>query len=339
MLRPLLQKRGDIYHFRWTVPLDLRPILKRRELTRSLKTSSKLAALSEAAELYSIVEKIGNIRRLYQVGKLSKESLDYQLQQIWNQVGHGRLDPPANKPLTQVQEDNDRLYRKLRALSVNPNASVENHQLMKLLGPEGAISVSYTEGAVKRRYKRVLAEALEGHGLEFDEEDLEVLVNQLIQAQAYYAQRMNDFLDVGKPIQSATFVTPIVVDESQVKFVKDATPIFSIFYERWLKRKVQKGLSDSLASEYERFYRDWVDRMEDRPLDRYRKGDIREFILDCSLAPKRNLKPYKGRPLSELLELEIPAEHRVAKKTADEVRKWLQGVFSLAVTEELIENF
>ncbi|PCJ25088.1 MAG: hypothetical protein COA96_08055 [SAR86 cluster bacterium] len=29
MLRPLLQKRGDIYHFRWTIPLDLRPIRHR----------------------------------------------------------------------------------------------------------------------------------------------------------------------------------------------------------------------------------------------------------------------------------------------------------------------
>jgi len=330
----LLQKRGDTYHFRWVIPPDLRPVLGRREFTKSLNTCSRLDALANAGELYAIVEKTMKIRGLYKLGKMSEESLKFQIQQIWDQIGQALLSPPSDKPLAQAQEDNDNLYRNLRSLAVDPSASVAAHNLTKALESEGVVRSRFTGGATKRRYLRLLGNALEGAGLEFDEEDLNILAQQLFQAQAYYAQRMNDFLDVDKPIQPPTFVAPIAAGE--VGALPDNTPLFSEFYYSWLSKKMDGGLSEKLQASYARFYSDWLELVPDKPLAQYGKKEIRDFILKLSAAPRRNLKEYRGRPLSELLELDIPNVHRIAPKTADEARKWLQGVFSLARTEELI---
>ncbi|PCH62534.1 MAG: hypothetical protein COC19_02660 [SAR86 cluster bacterium] len=103
-----------------------------------------------------------------------------------------------------------------------------------------------------------------------------------------------------------------------------------------MSKKIDGGLSEKIQNSYIRFHRDWLELMPDKPLAQYKKREIRDFILELASAPKRNLKEYKGRPLSELLELDIPEKDRVAAKTADEVRKWLQGVFSLARTEEWV---
>lgn len=240
----LLQKRGDIYHFRWTIPQDLRSILKRREFTKSLRTSSKLAALSKAAELYSFVEKTVKLRRLYQVGKLSEKSLKIQIQQIWEQVGHESLRPPADRPLSQAQEESADRYKYLRSLSVNPQASVTSPILTKLAQSEDTrvIRVRMQEGAVKRRYERAIGNRLDEAGLEFDSDDMDVLVEQMLQAQAYYAQQLTDFLDVDKAIQPPVFRTSMAGSESGI--AEEQAPLFSDYYSGWLSKKINNGLGE-----------------------------------------------------------------------------------------------
>ncbi|PCH62535.1 MAG: hypothetical protein COC19_02665 [SAR86 cluster bacterium] len=98
----LLQKRGDNYHFRWTIPSDLRPILQRREFTKSLKTSSKIDALAKAGKLYSVVQEIKNLRRDYSV---VDQEAEYQrlIKRLYEKL------KKDNSPFPEDREELDKL--------------------------------------------------------------------------------------------------------------------------------------------------------------------------------------------------------------------------------------
>ena len=61
VLQMLLQKRNNSYYFRYTYPPEIRVILGRRELCRSLRTPNKLLAQSKSARYFTFVAAIKDI--------------------------------------------------------------------------------------------------------------------------------------------------------------------------------------------------------------------------------------------------------------------------------------
>lgn len=112
--------------------------------------------------------------------------------------------------------------------------------------------------------------------------------------------------------------------------------LFSELHKMFLEHKVKSGLSKTLQAEYKRFLSDWNELVEDKPIDEYKRRDFKEFILNISNLPKRNLREYKGKTVIELLELDVPENHGIAPRTATQYKKWLQGVFSYSVEQELL---
>jgi integrase len=143
------------------------------------------------------------------------------------------------------------------------------------------------------------------------------------------------------PPELPEFLKPVAVPiESTGDSVEANTPLFSDYYQHWLDSKLasQGGLTEKIQKDYSRFYGDWQELMlgQDKPIGNYKKKEIRDFMLKIASAPARNKAPYKGRSISELLELDIPSGDRIAPKTAGQCHKWLQGVFALAVNEDII---
>jgi hypothetical protein len=59
MLQTLLQKRSNgYYYFRWVCPPAIRKILGKREIIKSLRTTSKIQALARAGAYYMAVDKL-----------------------------------------------------------------------------------------------------------------------------------------------------------------------------------------------------------------------------------------------------------------------------------------
>lgn len=323
MLQLLLQKRGDIYHFRWTIPLDLRPILKRREFTKSLKTPVRLDALVKAARLYSVVEEIKVARREYSVIDQEEE---YQklIRRLYEKL------KKDNSPFPENREELDRLRR--------------HYEKMQSLFTEGTLTqdgnipnITPTLGEMVEDFLRSSWPTLDIDYIKSSPSEYDRFMRDMYNVMGVVVEEALNGLKVetNKP-GLPDFLKPKLIQNPFPIELEDSSPLFSEFYSHWLQMKVDDGLGDKIQSSYARFHCDWLELMPDKSLAQYSKKEIRDFILECASAPKRTLVAYKGRPLSELLELDIPNEHMIAPKTADEVRKRLQGVFSLARTEDLI---
>ena len=59
----MLQRRGTGYHFRRSVPVELRDVVGHRELTAGLATSSITVARSRAGQLYGSSERVFDASR------------------------------------------------------------------------------------------------------------------------------------------------------------------------------------------------------------------------------------------------------------------------------------
>jgi len=64
-LHKYIQRRGNVYHFRWRVPADLRQVFGVTELTCSLHTPDYLLATVRAGRLAMIVARIKDVRHAY----------------------------------------------------------------------------------------------------------------------------------------------------------------------------------------------------------------------------------------------------------------------------------
>ncbi|TCK03010.1 site-specific integrase [Marinobacterium mangrovicola] len=141
-----------------------------------------------------------------------------------------------------------------------------------------------------------------------------------------------------------------LVHSNPAKELQDKVDVSGIAFgelvETFLRCKVDdaaKPLTERLQKEYER-YMDFVRHVRpdfaDLPIDRITRKMVKSVVMDYLRLPKRNKNPYKQLSWLELLEYkdenEIPVDDLQAGKTADNFRKWLQGVFAYAVEGELL---
>lgn len=72
----------------------------------------------------------------------------------------------------------------------------------------------------------------------------------------------------------------------------------------------------------------------DREIDKVSRKDLKEILQSISKLPLRNRKEYKGKPLAELSQLEMPQEHRISAKYVKEHLKLCQSFFSSYLLRE-----
>lgn len=124
--------------------------------------------------------------------------------------------------------------------------------------------------------------------------------------------------------------------------------LFSQLYAEFLGHKIDKKeaqkenrqpLSDNIRAEYDRYFSGLIDILgEDPDISAITKKKLKDAVLTYGYLPKRNLRKYKGLPVLELLELDIPEGDLIASKTTKQVAKLVQGIFSYATEKDLIDS-
>jgi hypothetical protein len=122
--------------------------------------------------------------------------------------------------------------------------------------------------------------------------------------------------------------------------------IFSVLFENFLAHKMdtviarkegRNPLTEKIQKQYHRDFTILIEIMGDIPISSITRKMLEGSILTFGELPKRNIKPYNKMPIVELLEMEIPDDHRVSSKVPDEVRRLVQGIFRYALDQEFIQ--
>jgi integrase len=122
------------------------------------------------------------------------------------------------------------------------------------------------------------------------------------------------------------------IDPKLLARMKDPNNMYKVFQEFYEHKKVVEKVDQKILSSYERTYKLW-DAVYSAgiPLNAFQTKSIKEFLSKISGLPKGNLAAYKGLPLEDLIETEIPEEDTISDKTVKEHLKVLQGIFKFAI--------
>lgn len=109
---------------------------------------------------------------------------------------------------------------------------------------------------------------------------------------------------------------------------------FSELFDKFMRHKTDesdKPLRSKYRKDIERTYQNILAIMGDPPIAQLDRKVLTDAIRAHGALPKQHLKEYKSKTVLELLEMEVPDEHRKAAKTGmGEAKKLLQGVFAYA---------
>ena len=117
---------------------------------------------------------------------------------------------------------------------------------------------------------------------------------------------------------------------------KSAGITLSQFFELFLVYKSE--LSAKMKASYVLYINTLLEIMGDKDIGLIEAGDVKDALRDYLRLPKRNLQQYKNIPVSELLEMEIDEEHKLAVKSVSQVRALLQGIFVYAVERKYVKT-
>ncbi|WP_444910287.1 tyrosine-type recombinase/integrase [Microbulbifer sp. TRSA005] len=133
---------------------------------------------------------------------------------------------------------------------------------------------------------------------------------------------------------------PVAAPEAKEPIKPLFSEVYDDFIESKVSRKDKKPLSEVRQREYRAFYEVWSLFMDDKPIDRYSRTEIRGFLVGLYDMPLANRKPYSRMSWAERVALakceRVPEEDRIAPKTVSAYRKWIQGVFRCALDLEYI---
>ena len=126
----------------------------------------------------------------------------------------------------------------------------------------------------------------------------------------------------------------LLLSEGKVSKAKLAGVTLSQFFDEFLEYK--STLTEKMKQSYQLYIKTLIEMMGDNDIALIEQGDIKNALLDFLRMPKRNLAKYKNFSVSELLEMEIDDEDRLAEKSVSHVKKLLQGMFSYAVQKKYV---
>jgi integrase len=341
VVQKVLQKRGQILYIRWIVPADLRSLLGCTALVKSLYTRDKFLALERAKPYMWCIDQLKKLRIARRMTEITEETFQRLVAEVWREAQHKSIEA-VGSPQEAVERQSDARLMIGRSKGALRGDEWGAHDRQGITtGFRTELLEDYRQQA---NYLLFPDHTVDGEWVGYKAsgklaEYEERLASTIREATELYQQRVRDSFDLDADVRppSTNFTSPPQQKKVAGEDVS-AAPLFSEVYIQFLEKKVSSGLKDKVQESYCRYYSDWKALMEDRPIDRYKKTEVRDFILKIASLPKRNLKLYKGLEVNDLLEMDIPDGHRIKPKTAKEVQKWLQGIYSHASNEELVNE-
>jgi len=319
----MLLKRGEYYYFRWQIPADIRPFLGSRELIRSLGTSSKSKALFKAGKLHMIVDQIKAIRVSYRMGEVSEEVFQEMVREIWDFAKEVAVQAETYEEAERLKKNFEKFSEVLAKQSVSTNLQLNDDVI--------SFYDFFTDQMTKKGEKKDVQQAIDRYP-----ELSKRLIKESHNALHYHAIQIANSFSID---QIEPRVPDFLVENTVKKELSPPSnePKFSELYDQFIDYKINNGLVEKIQQTYSRYYKDWCELNDDKPISNYKRKEFRDYCLSVASIPKRNLKPYKGKSISELLDLDFPEKDKVSPKQGRDALKWLQGMFAYATAHELID--
>jgi integrase len=369
-----LQKHPNgTYYFRWVYPPALRKVLGKRELLKSLRTSSKIEAVTRASAYYMQVKKhqeqIASLKKI--VEPYSSMKLDavrfIECQEgflagtipvkEFNSVAYETLMPwfyehmveaieayiPTDfSEMKQLREFFTPFLKDFQEASLNQAVEIGDGismisvllEVMELLDEE-------SEGG-QGPYS-FIPSFLRGLKLSGDAELIARLSKDLFSVFHEFTVIINDKLDSrnAKPslpsfVKSKMDAAPSV---STVSISEQKSILFSDLFAQFLDYKQkEERLTDRISNEYRGYFPIIIQFIGDAPIAEINAKTIKNCLHRYAKLPVRNKVPYKGMSVQAIEAMNIPDADLVASKTVTNVRKMLQSIFNYAVQNELIDK-
>ena len=284
------------------------------------------------------VQQIKQAWTAYQMNELSHDNFEEILKKLWLQASK-----PESFPLETINEDIGRDKRELAKFREYA-VGIPNYSSVRLKRTRGSKGDTFNEADFETcginhdhlfdELKTSLSEKLEQLGISYSDE---VLLFKLIWKYLdIHIHSLENRLEASAP-QNYKPAVPDYVGQAESK-TANSDLLFSKIYQKFIEHKVGAGLSANMQKDYVRYLSDWSALADDKPIEEYKRKDIKVFLQSMMSVPKRNKAIYKNIQVSQLLEMEIPADDLLSPKSVSGYKKWLQGVFAYARNElELIE--
>lgn len=342
----LLQKRNNSYYFRYTYPPEIRLILGRRELCKSLRTPNRLLAQSKSARYFTFVAAIKDI--------YSKMSGLTPLQ-FKKLIQEASENLEADLAMTRASESTQMALESLR---------VEMYTLEEYWNPEdGEFEVAPVEAFVRlvsqSDYEGENIETILGHWDDVfercgvnrsnysHETQWRVLEELLL---VYYPWAEKKFFTIkanmekrkGKRLSS--FIAPdylqsphllinnqaVSAESKRNKRVK-SPPVLSEVYKQFLDFK--PDLKSKMRESYNRYIEILIALIGDKSIDKIDRKCLKKALSRIEELPAKNRKPYNKMSWSEILDIEVPESDFIAKKTVQDHVKFWQTLFAYVMKE------
>jgi integrase len=340
MLQTLLQKRSNgYYYFRWVFPSCLQKSLGRRELVKSLKTSSKHQALARAGVYYMLVENLKSLNQQYESGSISGVEYD------------GKVYEMLMQRLTESMVEGLDLYKPLDLADVKLQKSKVSHAIQM----------------IRNSLTNESAEAIEGEGVSIQEKVLKLIdTHPQLELVKYLADSYkNDPLLSSRFEQDIVSIFHWILEKVFTKLDSSAIPaslpsylafgdgkivtpsaqvqnesltLSQLFGEFMAHKITNNNLSDKLRKDYRADFPLFLHFIGNKPIDQIVRRDVKKCLLSCLKFPRRNLRPYRGVPVPELAALEVPESHWLSARSVFNLQKFMQGIFAYAREQEYIKE-
>ena len=351
MLQTLLQKRSNgYYYFRWVCPPAIRKVLGKREIIKSLRTTSKIQALARAGAYYMAVDKF--------------KALELELQSKCDNGLMEEQDAIDEFCLQYYEDYAPKLFSMLMA-------GEQPYKADSLLDAERDRAL-FTAGmeAYRKSLTNRLGEFAEGISIYDTVEKMvsdypnipELQGNEIVRALHMVGQAFNDSPVVyDRFIKDLTQVQyfniesfrkdlePSLLELPIPRFLKRNTvseqaialpsPLLSAVFEEFLAHKISnEDLSLGAQKDYQTNFPVLLHFIGDVPIADITGRKVKACLQACLKFPKRTLKPYRGKSVAEIAALDIPENHRLAAKSVENYKKLLQGIFAYAKEQEYIQQ-
>jgi integrase len=161
--------------------------------------------------------------------------------------------------------------------------------------------------------------------------------NEMQLTRFFYADGSYAEFDYNGDIEKESEAMARFTQKESPKF--DSSVLLSELFTKFLAHKIKiTNLNVRMQKAYQLYIRTIIELIGDKQIASISREDVRDMLQDYKSLPKRNLKLYKNISVSELLEMEILAEHKLSDKSVLDVQKFLQGLFTYAQDSKLIES-
>ncbi|WP_197078329.1 site-specific integrase [Hoeflea sp. IMCC20628] len=284
MSQPSKDNRTGMYKFRKRVPQDLQPILKQKEIVKSLGTKD----VSEARLLFArvaaeIEERFATLRA--GITTLSEREASSMAGEIYRLKVAVNIDDPGKLSEPEV-------YRMLDAIEFKDHP---DHSKTKLTYISKRTDI--TDRIVARRNDREIKAYMEEKGIRLHPDSMELVRSKVRKAvhraRTYLHDLSND--DANPNVDPYADFYPraeagsVVTAEEQKLTPTSAAPLLSEAIEGWATEKKTSWDGKSATANVLAAQR-FLELARDRPLDQYNKKDARAYKNALKALPKNYTK-------------------------------------------------